>query len=76
MEKLIITAAVCGGAPRKETKSRRTLFAGGNRRRSAKKLPRGPALSMCTSATPQTGRPAFERELFSEVVDRVGPKAT
>ncbi|MBW1868429.1 MAG: 3-keto-5-aminohexanoate cleavage protein, partial [Deltaproteobacteria bacterium] len=71
MEKLIITAAVIGSTPTKE-KSPHVPYRPSEIAEEALRCWRaGAAVVHVHVRDPETGEPAFEKDLFAEVVERV-----
>jgi 3-keto-5-aminohexanoate cleavage enzyme len=71
LEKLIITAAVCGSAPMK-TQNRNVPYSPEEIAEEALRSWRaGAAMAHIHVREPETGQPAFARELFAEVLVRI-----
>lgn len=71
MEKVIITAAVCGAAPTKEQNPNVPYTPEEIALEALRAWRAGAAVVHIHVRDPQSGKPAFERRLFAEVVDRI-----
>ncbi|MEW6262017.1 MAG: 3-keto-5-aminohexanoate cleavage protein [Thermodesulfobacteriota bacterium] len=71
MEKLIITVAVCGSAPTREQNPAVPYSPEEIAAEALRSWRAGAAIVHVHVRDPLTGRPAFERRLFAEVVERV-----
>lgn len=71
MEKLIITAAVCGSAPMKTQNPSVPYKPAEIAEEALRSWRAGASVAHIHVRDPETGQPAFSRELFSEVVDRI-----
>jgi len=71
MEKLIITAAVCGAAPMKSQNPNVPYSPEEIAAEALRSWRAGAAIVHIHVRDPQTGEPAFERPLFAEVVRRI-----
>jgi 3-keto-5-aminohexanoate cleavage enzyme len=71
MEKLIINAAVCGSGPTRENNPNIPYSPEEIAAEALRCWRAGAAIVHVHVRDPQTGKPAFERNLFSEVVERV-----
>ena len=71
MEKLIITAAVCGSAPMREQNPSVPYTPAEIAAEALRCWRAGAAIVHVHVRDPQDGRPAFEKGLFREVVDRI-----
>lgn len=71
MEKLIITAAVCGAAPKKSQNPNVPYTPEEIAAEALRSWRAGAAIVHIHVRDPQTGEPAFERALFAEVVRRI-----
>lgn len=71
MEKLIITAAVCGAAPTKDQNPNVPYTPEEIALEALRAWRAGAAVVHIHVRDPQSGEPAFERHLFAEVVDRI-----
>ncbi|MFO8090930.1 MAG: 3-keto-5-aminohexanoate cleavage protein [Desulfatiglandaceae bacterium] len=71
MEKLIITAAVCGSAPMKTQNPSVPYSPAEIAAEALRSWRAGAAITHIHVREPETGTPAFARELFSEVLERI-----
>ncbi len=71
MEKLIITAAVCGSAPMKTQNPDVPYSPEEIAAEALRSWRAGAAMTHIHVREPDTGKPAFARELFAEVLDRI-----
>lgn len=71
MEKLIITAAVCGSAPMRTQNPGVPYSPAEIAAEALRSWRAGAAMTHIHVREPETGKPAFARELFSEVLDRI-----
>lgn len=71
MEKLIITAAVCGAAPRKDQNPAVPYPPEEIAAEALRAWRAGAAVAHLHVRNPATGEPAFEKRLFAEVVERI-----
>jgi 3-keto-5-aminohexanoate cleavage enzyme len=71
VEKLIITAAVCGSAPMREQNPNAPYSPAEIADEALRSSREGAAIAHVHVRDPQTGQPAFEQSLFAEVVDRI-----
>lgn len=71
MDKLIISAALCGSVPTKDQNPNVPYSPAEIAAEAIRCWRAGAAIVHVHVRDPQTGQPAFDRELFAEVVDRV-----
>jgi 3-keto-5-aminohexanoate cleavage enzyme len=71
LEKLIITAAVCGSAPMRTQNPSVPYSPAEIAAEALRSWRAGAAMTHIHVREPETGKPAFARELFSEVLDRI-----
>jgi 3-keto-5-aminohexanoate cleavage enzyme len=71
MEKLIITAAVCGSGPTRENNPKLPYSPAEIAAEALRCWRAGAAVVHVHVRDPRTGEPAFERALFAEVVERI-----
>lgn len=71
LEKLIITAAVCGSAPMKEQNPNVPYTPEEIASEALRSWRAGASMVHVHVREPQTGKPAFSRGLFAEVLDRI-----
>lgn len=75
MDKLIITAAVCGSNPRKDKNPHVPYSPAEIAAEALSAWEAGAAICHIHVRDPESGDPAFERELFAEVVERIRGKS-
>ncbi|MBN2032797.1 MAG: 3-keto-5-aminohexanoate cleavage protein [Deltaproteobacteria bacterium] len=71
MEKLIITVAVCGSAPMKTQNPGVPYSPDEIAAEALRSWQAGASIAHIHVRDPETGKPAFSRDLFSEVLDRI-----